>query len=714
MRTFEDYLPQSEKPLEVKDEPMAPAPPAPPESRERPDQSEAARQRSRSRGKDTIANTQIDGTQLQTETSAAGSNPPPPKKLKSCGPTDPGDAIEQFEWRKWDQGGNGDCFFRAASVFSSESKMTTQPKQSDSQHDGSWLRAQCCHHLDKHASRYSELFANKTDWQAWRQAAATQTQYADGKMLQAVAEKIGQPIVVWCEDNANGTTTYTRYVIAARFSRGFACCGRGKSPICVLLKNRHYVALVPPPGAQVPESWLRETPNRIVDLEGGVKATEVNPSPRKGIDAECPTPSVYSPPRRLSPFPTPVDCPTPSVHSSGTTHPRLPDVSTPSVHTWGGHAIPSGHTQGSQDLVTVTSPPRRLRSKQAAPSWYPPPSPSPREEDTEDDEHGDTVMERIEERCWTCPHCTMELTAPSGLALSRLRSKHLATLHPGVVTPAVYQLRDVRGTVEPSESIALADRGWSCPFCPVGLPHGLPRHMQSTAITKHFQTKHARRDTSLKAVHAARAKAYRKDKDLQPAIKQGKARLSHLLSREARGAQVPLDAGGHNIVILRPDWATWPRRQKGKASRAGTLMTCTHCLRLSNSGWEAKCVGKDKTSGATEMPKLGFVETADPWAWTHYCVDPLTIANPAVRDTKDKLYHHLRQAWRAEQFHQFLQSGRHEAQEFRQHPDLWQNFAKLMHENNRAWAFSGPEARAVALGSLVTPAWLHWGSWLDP
>ena len=40
-------------------------------------------------------------------------------------------------------------------------------------------------------------------------------------------------------------------------------------PICVQLCGKHYTALVPPNKTAFLSSWLRETPNVVINLEGG-------------------------------------------------------------------------------------------------------------------------------------------------------------------------------------------------------------------------------------------------------------------------------------------------------------------------------------------------------------------------------------------------------------------------------------------------------------
>ena len=114
--------------------------------------------------------------------------------------------------------------------------------------------------------------------------------------------------MIWNKDG----NTYTRYVIAPKFSRGFACGSTGCNPICLLLTSKHYTALVPPPTGSVPHSWLRETPDVVIDLSGGVGGVasgsaglaSVGPSPRL-----CARAALL--PRGLPPLPAPPLC-TPS------------------------------------------------------------------------------------------------------------------------------------------------------------------------------------------------------------------------------------------------------------------------------------------------------------------------------------------------------------------------------------------------------------------
>ena len=95
-----------------------------------------------------------------------------------------------------------------------------------------------------------------------------------------------------------------------------------------------------------------------------------------------------------------------------------------------------------------------------------------------------------------------------------------------------------------------------------------------------------KRDTSLKAVHKARAKQYPRNPDFQPAIKKGKAQNERMLKKLApRGT-------GHQLVVRQPVWASWPARKKDAAKSRGTVVTCCLCHEIgTHRGWDSPCVG---------------------------------------------------------------------------------------------------------------------------
>lgn len=127
-----------------------------------------------------------------------------------------------------------------------------QPSKESSTHNGAWTRAQTCLHLRKYSSRFAELFDNKASFDRWVRSMSRAGKWVDGKAIQAIAEKMGQPMVILAEKQQNDVALWTRYVVAGRFAHGFACVGRGPKCVCLILKQKRYEALVPPPGSTIP------------------------------------------------------------------------------------------------------------------------------------------------------------------------------------------------------------------------------------------------------------------------------------------------------------------------------------------------------------------------------------------------------------------------------------------------------------------------------
>eukprot|EP00438_Fugacium_kawagutii_P032616 Skav233161 [mRNA] locus=scaffold1669:495717:501543:+ [translate_table: standard] len=246
---------------------------APAEARDSKDKDE--RGRSRSRGRDATALTQIDpGSQMEQDqegdSSTAALEETKTKKQKVGEPIDPADAVQNFKWREWDQGGSGDCFYRSCSLFLKD--FHAQPDRERSRQEGAWLRSETVKHIRKHSGRFQELFQNFEEYKAWQTKCGNASTWAEGKAIQACSEKIGRPVVVWeKKQDSDGVITYNRFVLAPRFSRGFACSADDKV-ICVILCDKHYTALLPPRDSKFPASWLRETPGVVIQLDGGTSA----------------------------------------------------------------------------------------------------------------------------------------------------------------------------------------------------------------------------------------------------------------------------------------------------------------------------------------------------------------------------------------------------------------------------------------------------------
>lgn len=134
------------------------------------------------------------------------------------------------------------------------------------------MRAQTCQHIRKHTARFQQLFDNYSEYKAWLTKSGSQTTWAEGKVIQACAEKLCRPIVVWeKKTDSEGIVTYNRFVLAPRFSRGFACGSEGKV-VCLILCDKHFTALLPPADSAFPPSWLRETPDVVIQLDGGTSS----------------------------------------------------------------------------------------------------------------------------------------------------------------------------------------------------------------------------------------------------------------------------------------------------------------------------------------------------------------------------------------------------------------------------------------------------------
>ena len=109
------------------------------------------------------------------------------------------------------------------------------------------------------------------------------TTWTDGLLIQALTEKLGCVTIVWRRTAFNWE----------RFCRGEARFGNQGAPLCVILKDKHYLSLRPPGSNMqlIPKEWLQETPGHFrASLSGA------GPSVRSGKLSQgswC-TPSVRS------------------------------------------------------------------------------------------------------------------------------------------------------------------------------------------------------------------------------------------------------------------------------------------------------------------------------------------------------------------------------------------------------------------------------------
>eukprot|EP00438_Fugacium_kawagutii_P014087 Skav231790 [mRNA] locus=scaffold734:6871:14739:+ [translate_table: standard] len=210
------------------------------------------------------------GTEGGVETQAAGSpaREPVAKRLKFNSPksfyppTDPDDAVAKG-WEWIDLAGNGDCFYRC---FAYHLSKTPEPlTQQQAAKEASFVRVKMVEHIRKYKSKFVPLFETEDDFKTWTQNCLKTSTWANSKAIQAVAGRYSRVIVVWsCTDNVWLT-------VAPKFSNGLACFASGFAPVTLILKDRHYQVLKPPAQGKCPNSWLRETPNVVVDLCGAGK-----------------------------------------------------------------------------------------------------------------------------------------------------------------------------------------------------------------------------------------------------------------------------------------------------------------------------------------------------------------------------------------------------------------------------------------------------------
>ena len=223
--------------------------------------------RSRSPGrrrKDIVAETQLDspdGKQQGTKKLKLGS---PNKSFYP--PSDPDDA-KRKGWSEVDLGGDGDCFYRCISYFLEKDPSKVTPEFA--KNAASFIRVKLVAHARKHENRFAEFFPSTRGFAEWADATLQNNTWIEGAALQACSERNGLAIVIWSwrpKDNS-----WTRFTIAPRFSDGQACWAKGTSPATVILRNKHYTILKPPEDTKTPISWLRETPNTVIDFSGGGK-----------------------------------------------------------------------------------------------------------------------------------------------------------------------------------------------------------------------------------------------------------------------------------------------------------------------------------------------------------------------------------------------------------------------------------------------------------
>ena len=489
-------------------------------------------------------------------------------------------------WKFHDAGGTGDCGYRAVVIALKHAQKKPTRGINEIVTEASKLRLLSVGHMIKHKAEYADKWAfdQEESFEGWGADAATVNfeQYPkliakcevwiDQYQMCALAERIGVPIVVWhfCPKKL----TWLRAASAPWWKQETAQTTRKQKRLVLALREKHYRAVLPDDDkdeVEVPKGWLKASlPNSVGSLRGAGDGC--------GLSLPPSTPSCKSGSSKRGNGALSLPSATPSRKSCKSSNLR--------------------RAEAAADEARLTLPactPARQSSKRASSSHH--------AVDFQSDvgtclsEADIDLAVGAEDsppspRIWTCKLCSCKFESrQKGRQLSDLRTRHLASRHPEVDPATVPGVQEPILHTKVSPKVPSDLRAWSCPFCNSGLPHGLTPYAMKAAVKEHYAKKHAKRDTSLKAVHKARAKQYRRNPDSQPAIKKGKAQLSKALRRKNVERLAPKGTG-HQLVVWQPDWASWPARKKDAATRRGTLVTCCLCHKIgTHRGWDSPCVG---------------------------------------------------------------------------------------------------------------------------
>ena len=178
---------------------------------------------------------------------------------------------ESGPWSLFNFGGPGDCAFRAIAGSISKAQGKDLPSEVIVR-EASRLRVLAVGHILKHKDRYAEKWASADEPEIFRanqappsefsdycMIASLQGYYADGLLLQALAERLATTIIVFSWNSS--VNIWQRSVLSLSFTGGFAQSPKkGMQPVVIALRDRHYQALRPDNKDVVfPSAWLAET-----------------------------------------------------------------------------------------------------------------------------------------------------------------------------------------------------------------------------------------------------------------------------------------------------------------------------------------------------------------------------------------------------------------------------------------------------------------------
>ena len=235
---------------------------------------------------------EIKPTQMDVDEATQTQHNSKPSTIRMPPPADPEEAIRQG-WQEHNLGGNGDCAYRAAAFARKYLQNQSHMSPEDAKKAGASLRAEVVLHCQKHAIRLQEHFAPDSEETAnqrnnrpaaqnfheWIQNQSDPKTWACALSFQALAERTGMIITVW-KYIAKGH--WKRATFSKKFKNGQACCATKEGPIILLLKDRHFTALLPPQQTPVPSAWTTGESNEAaicIDLTGEGDRKDGNKTP---------------------------------------------------------------------------------------------------------------------------------------------------------------------------------------------------------------------------------------------------------------------------------------------------------------------------------------------------------------------------------------------------------------------------------------------------
>ena len=480
----------------------------------------------------------------------------------------------QSGWTEKDMGGSGDCFFRAwikaENAYHNKSQSEEEVIQAALQ-----LRIEAVKHMRKHKQQYQELWCNDTMEKQYQRAgqpapknfedffkqASKKNYWVNELLIQAVATRTGTPVVIWraYTDPETSRKLWHRGVWAPSFHNGAAKATGKCGGLTLLLRSNHYTCVLPPEPGDPPSTWLTKAHETLERdwIAGGKQQQlkQVLETPRRSTNT--PRWGISTPKTHTSSI---SGDPPSSCNSTGPN--RWGSCTPPNTARWGSCTpgnTPVGTKRKSIHISTTKSSASKSTPKRpAVPKFEDPKFPAKKASPGSFKFYQPAVSDDKGKWTWDCPHCDIQLTGKSSRNLAAKRTSHMKFRHKEI--PLHLRASRINRTqiIEASTELPQEKRGWTCPFCSAGLPvfHGY--HQKQVSIRHHYDTKHKRRDTSMPAIQKARLKQYRSSKSKQPSIWKGKEQM---IAKRLEHNTRDMSIGGHNLCIIRPDWATWPSKR---------------------------------------------------------------------------------------------------------------------------------------------------------